>query len=316
VWADVAARYSINADWTAITGYSMGGMGSFKLAEQFPDLFAVAQPTVGYSASTSATTTGLVPSLRNIPFLMWNMATDELVPESSYVPTAQALDAAGYRYELDIYAPGDHLTLAINDEYAPAAAFLGTRTVDRNPPHVTFAFNPALNYPGFGFVADHAYWLHALKQRDPAQPIGTVDVFSHGFGTGDPVASPTQYGTGTLTGGTFPTIAYTSQARTWGAAPSIPIADELDIKATNVSSVSVNVRRAHVDCRAALHVVTDGPLVVTLDGCSNRTSYWGGALPAISAPEAPQPLLLVVPALAVSAATAKRRRRALPLSVR
>ena len=33
----------------SITGYSMGGFGTFKLAEQFPDLFARAQPTVGDS---------------------------------------------------------------------------------------------------------------------------------------------------------------------------------------------------------------------------------------------------------------------------
>ena len=37
----------------SITGYSMGGFGTFKLAEQFPDLFARAQPTVGDSDATT-----------------------------------------------------------------------------------------------------------------------------------------------------------------------------------------------------------------------------------------------------------------------
>ena len=72
-----------------ITGYSMGGIGTFKLAEQFPDLFARAQPTVGDSEDND-----MVASLRNIPVLMWNAAADELVPETSYLPTAQALDDA------------------------------------------------------------------------------------------------------------------------------------------------------------------------------------------------------------------------------
>ena len=49
VWADVARRYKLDPEWTVITGYSMGGIGTFKLAEQFPDLFARAQPTVGDS---------------------------------------------------------------------------------------------------------------------------------------------------------------------------------------------------------------------------------------------------------------------------
>jgi hypothetical protein len=279
VWADVAARYPLNPDWTVATGYSMGGMGTFKLAEEFPDLFAKAQPTVGYSASTSATTSGLAPSLRNIPVLMWNMATDELVPENSYLPTAQALDTAGYRYQLDIYSPGDHLTLAINDQYAPAAAFLGTTTVNRNPAHVTYVVDPALDYANLGFVADHAYWLSGVVERSATQATGTVDVFSHGFGVEDPTASATQHGAGTLTGGTFPAIGYASRSKTGRAAPSIPVADALDINATHVSTVTVNPTRASVDCNATLHVTTDGPLIVTLAGCPNGTSYWAGAVP-------------------------------------
>src|SRR5258708_9030121 len=134
----------------------MGGYGTFRMAEQVPDLFARAQSTVGASADNN-----LIPSLRNIPVQMWNMATDELVPETSYLPTAQALDNADYRYELDIFSPGDHLTLAINDQFAPPAAFLGTTTVDRNPAHVTYALDPGLDYPQLGFVAEHAYWLSA-----------------------------------------------------------------------------------------------------------------------------------------------------------
>jgi predicted esterase len=275
VWADVAARYPLDPDWTVITGYSMGGMGAFKLAEQFPDLFAKAQPTVGYSASTSATTDGLIASLRNIPFLMWNMATDELVPESSYLPSAEALDRHGYRYELDVYSPGDHLTLAVNDQYAPAAAFLGNTSVRPNPAHVTYVVDPALDYPSLGFVADHAYWLSGIRERDTTQATGTIDVFSHGFGTGDAAPSATQSGSGTLSGGTFPAIGYASTYKTWAPAPSIPVADVLDINATNVSAVTVYPARAHVDCNATLNVTTDGPLTVTLAGCANGTSSWG-----------------------------------------
>src|SRR5437868_475508 len=129
----------------------MGGIGTFKLGEQFPDLFARAHSTVGDSSDN-----GLVPSLRNLPIVMWNMAVDELVPPASYLPTAQALDAAGYRYELDVFSPGEHLTLAINDQYSPAAAFLDLAIVDRDPAHVTFVVDPALDYPALGFVADHA----------------------------------------------------------------------------------------------------------------------------------------------------------------
>ena len=265
VWADVAQHYHLNPDWTVITGYSMGGYGTFKLAEEFPDLFAKAQPTVGCNPSAA---NALVPSLRNVPVLMWNMATDELVPESCYLPTAMALDGAGYRYELHIHAPGEHLTLAINDQFQPAADFLGETLVDRNPPHVTFVVDPAWDYPKLGFVADHAYWLSDIKERSTATATGTIDVFSHGFGLGDPAASSTQEGAGTLTGGTLPAIAYVSQAKTWGPAPAAPVQDVLDINATNIGAVTIDPARARVDCSAKLNITSDGPLKVTLAGCS------------------------------------------------
>lgn len=265
VWADVARHYRLDPDWTVVSGYSMGGMGSFKLATQFPDLFARLQSTVGYSAVQ-----GLVPSLRNVPVQMWNMATDELVPEASYYPTAMGLDSAGYRYTLQVFTPGEHLTLAINDQFQPAADFLGTDRVDRNPAHVTYVVDPALDYPALGFVADHAYWLSGLRTRSSG--TGTIDVVSHGFGVGDPTPSSTAYGAGALTGGTLPAIAYASQGRSWGPVPAAPVADVLDVNATNIAAVTIDPIRARVDCAAKVNLTSDGPTAVTLTGCPNASS--------------------------------------------
>jgi pimeloyl-ACP methyl ester carboxylesterase len=261
VWADVARRYKLDPAWTVIAGYSMGGIGTFKLGEQFPDLFARAQPTVGDSSDE-----GMVASLRNIPVLMWNASADELVPPSSYLPTAQALDDAGYRYELDVFN-GEHLTLAINDQFAPAAKFLGTTKVNRNPAHVTYVADPSLDEPELSFVADHAYWVSRIRTRDGGQ--GTVDAFSYGFGKGDPAASLTQSGAGTLEGGNLGTLTFSRQFKTWGPAPQIPSADRIDLTATNVSSLTINPMRAHVDCNVDLHVTSDGPIAVTLAGCDD-----------------------------------------------
>jgi hypothetical protein len=260
VWADVARRYKLDPDWTVITGYSMGGFGTFKLAEQFPDLFARAQPTVGRSDDTN-----MIASLRNIPVLMWNASADELVPPTSYLPTADELDRLGYRYELDIYT-AEHLTLAIHDQYAPAAEFLGTAKVDRNPPHVTFVADPNLDHADLGFVADHAYWLSGVKTRDTGAQ-GTVDAFSHGAGKGDPIASATQFGAGTLGGGNLGTLAFSRQYKTWGPVPPNPVADRIDLKATNVSAVTINPKRAGVSCNVDVRVTSDGPLTVNLAGC-------------------------------------------------
>jgi len=263
VWADIARHYDLDPTWRTIAGYSLGGLGTFKLAEQFPDLFARAQPTVGASTDDD-----LIDSLRNIPVLMWNGASDELVGPEMYVPTQQRLDQLGYRYELDVFEPGEHNSLAINDEFDQAAAFLGDATVDRNPSHVTFVAKPSLYLPKLDYVADHAYWLSGVAVRDASAGSGRIDVISHGFGASEPDPTATASGAGTITGGyLLPQYPYTSQSKAWGPGPPGPLADVLDVSASNVRSVTVNAPRARVSCSAKLMLETDGPLDVVLAGC-------------------------------------------------
>jgi hypothetical protein len=258
--ADAAAHYRLDPSRAALTGYSMGGIGTFQLGEQFPDLF-------GKAFSISGTdNTGMPGNLRNLPVLMWNMVADEEVPIAGPEQTAKALDAAGYRYELDEFAPGEHNTFALNDEYGPAASFLAADPLARNPAHVTFSVDPAIDFPALGLVADHAYWVSGLKARS-AGSTGSIDAVTHGFGTGDPAPSGTQHRAGTVTGGMLPAIAYAGQFQTWGPVPSAPRADVLEIKATNLATATVDPVRAGLDCHAQVNVTTDGPLELTLAGC-------------------------------------------------
>jgi hypothetical protein len=168
--------------------------------------------------------------------------------------------------------------LAINDQYAPAADFLGTAKVDRNPAHVTYAVDVSRNHPELGVNGDHAYWLSRVKLRGGSG--GEVDARSHGFGQGDPSASTTQIGSGSLTGGNLGPIAFDSRAKTWGAAPGEPKANEIDVTAKNVSSATISVGRARVDCAVKLNITSDGPIAIALSGC-NRTVHGdaGGPLP-------------------------------------
>jgi predicted esterase len=285
VWADVARRYHLNPGWTSISGYSMGGVGTLKLGSQFPDLFARAQPTVGFETNND-----VLASLRNIPVLMWNNHGDELADEALFTATADKLDSLGYRYELDAFQPcanpncsplfPNHLQLAVNDQYAPAAAFLGTARVHRNPAHVTYVLDAARNHKNLGLVGNHAYWIGGLRLRDPSQtgptgdPEGDVNARSLGFGRGDPAASHTRVGAGQLKGGNLGTLIFTRQFRTWGKAPRIAQRDEIDINATNIAAATVNVHRAHVDCHAQVKVQADGPMSINLGGC-DRTIHAG-----------------------------------------
>jgi hypothetical protein len=282
VWADVASHYSLNPSFTDIAGYSMGGYGTYKFTSQFPELFARAQPTVGppglgvwippaepQPGGNQSLTERMLASVRNVPFLIWDETTDELVPIAGVLEQVKTFDSLGYRYEFDQFSAGDHLTLAINDEYAPAAAFLGTETVNRDPSHVSYAYNPTMDFSADGTTAGHAYWVYGISLRNAGgtAPLGTVDVRSEGFGVADPTPSETQHGAGVLTGGQVPAIPFTSQSKTWSAPAAAPVQDALDIQASNVSHVTIDAKRARVSCSARLNVTSDGPLSVTLADC-------------------------------------------------
>jgi hypothetical protein len=146
VWADVARRFDLDPRWTAVAGYSMGGYGTYKFATQFPDLFARAQPTVGppglgvwvppgdpEPGGAASNTNRMLASVRHIPFLIWDGTVDELVPVPGPMAQVQTFDDLGYRYVFDLFTTADHFALAANDQYAPAAKFLGAHRVNRNP---------------------------------------------------------------------------------------------------------------------------------------------------------------------------------------
>jgi predicted esterase len=277
VWNDVAHRYHLNPNYTEITGYSMGGIGTFKLGAQFPDLFARAQPTVGAEEVNA-----VIPSLRNLPVLMWNNSADELVNPALYQPTAMKLSSLGYRYELDVFQPcanpkcsplfPNHLELAINDQFAPAAKFLGKAMVNRNPAHVTYVVDPARSRPQYGVVGDHAYWVSGLKLRSASGNTGQIDALSHGFGVGDAKPSAQKAGVGTLTGGHLGTLTFTRTSKTWGSVPKAKRSDAITIVASNIAKMSIAVGRAKVNCHVKLKITTDGPIAVSLPAC-HRTVH-------------------------------------------
>ncbi len=290
VWADVARHYRLDPGWTSISGYSMGGYGTYKFAAQFPDLFARANPVVGppglgvwvppappQPGGDASNTNRMLASVRNIPFLIWDGTEDELVPVLGATTQAQTFDGLGYRYVYDLFTGADHFALALNDQFAPAASFLGTYRVDRNPAHVTYVVNPKMDFAAAGTVADHAYWLSGLKLRNSSgnAPLGKVDARSDAFGHGDPVKNPTQTKAGALQGGNLAAMPYVERSKSWGAAPQTTARNVLHLNVHNLAQVTVSTARARLSCHSTLAVTTDGPLTVTLAGCG-RTLHFGG----------------------------------------
>jgi hypothetical protein len=282
-WADVARHFRFDPGYTAISGWSMGGYGTYKLLAQFPDLFARALPDIGCVSAetgwpgeptppisgTGAEIAPLVASYRNVPILSANGNADLLCLTSSQQQVLDRLTALRYPFDWRWYVGG-------HGPYYPtaaeSAAFLGSARVDPDPPHVTYVLNGVMNEPRWGLATDHVYWLGGLRLRDPAADgeRGTVDVFSHGFGVTDAQPAPIQ-----ATSGASGPFSYTGTVESWLPAEQISPADALDLSLSNISDVTVDVVRARVDCNVRLNVTSDGPATVRLAGCDRAVSVAG-----------------------------------------
>ena len=260
-WADVARHYRLDSSWSTVSGYSMGGFGTFRMLARWPDLFSRGFSVVGAPGSVD----DQLASLRNTPLLSWNSGADELVNLNTTRETIDALTAAGVRFEEHVHLTADHLTLAANDQYAPGATWLGQDAVDRNPFHVTYVVDPTEDAAATTVVADHAYWLSGLRGH------GTIDALSKAFGTTSPLVLPVTPGAGALTGGEIPALPFVSETRYWGNPGSTRKADVLVLSSRGITAVTIDATRARLSCQATLRVTTDVPLKVTL--CGTTRTY-------------------------------------------
>jgi dienelactone hydrolase len=278
-WADVARHYHLDPSLTDISGFSMGGGGTYKLSERWPDLFARAMATAAAPFDGGFQSQWMAP-LRNVPVMTWIGQWDEGAASQGDLLTneqqEQAMGAAGLRFIYDIFPGADHTTVWTNDQYAPVAAFFGEARVDLNPPHVSYVVDPSSDFPAAEDVGNHAYWVSDLTLRDPTKPAH-VDALSLGFGKGDPTPSGNQSSQGVLSGGHHGPMPYLQDQQSWVEAPQIPASDQLQITASNLSSITIDATRARLDCNATLDVKTDGPVQITLadclDGASKTTTY-------------------------------------------
>lgn len=266
VWADVARRYKLDPEWTIVTGYSMGGFGTYRMLARWPDLFARGFSIVGIPGSHSD---DQLASLRNTPIMAWNSGADELVNISESEQAVKDLTDAGLRFQEFLFPAADHLTLATNDWYVPGVEWLGDHRVDINPPHVTYVVDPKEDSTDARAVGDHAYWTSGLAVRDPKDGrTGTFDARSDAFGVGDPEPTGVQDGAGVLEGGYHGPMPYRDRKQDWKPAPQTAKADRLVVNAANISTATVDAGRAGLSCAPELQVKSDGPLDLTI-ACSH-----------------------------------------------
>lgn len=263
VWADVARLYHLNPDRVAMTGISMGGIGSFRLAARYPDLFGRIMPVVAAASDYL----DLLPSLRNVPVMMWTALLDELQNVVWTEETIAALADLGYRLDVWRFETWDHLTSSTNDHYQPGADFLLLDRVERNPVQVTYVLKPAEDESRVDVIADKAYWLSDMRLRDVSLASGKVDAITEGLGRAPATPLALAQTIGIYSGGHHEPAPYTQRVYDWAEAPSQQAADRLHISVSNIGQLTVHPQRAGLTCSAELLIESDGPIDVQLAGC-------------------------------------------------
>ncbi len=94
---DVAAHYAVDPDRVYLTGFSMGGYGTWCVAMAHPDRFAAIAPICGGGEPSRA------PLLKDLPIWVFHGAQDTVVPLSESNDMVEALQACGGNVRLTVY---------------------------------------------------------------------------------------------------------------------------------------------------------------------------------------------------------------------
>ncbi|MGI8438681.1 MAG: hypothetical protein ACR2NV_00505 [Thermoleophilaceae bacterium] len=290
-WRDVASRFPLDSERVALTGYSMGGYGTYKLGVEYPDLFGRAFTTVGPPArgvwpapappsdpesgrfTQFTNTQPRLESLRWVPFLNWIEMADDLVPFIGPKEQQRRFDELGLRSRLLTFQGGEHLTLATVDGWKEAADFLGEAEVKRDPSRVSYAFMPDADAPDLGLVHDHAYWVSDLRVRDRSGDPGTdpargeIDARSLAFGEGDPSLRRIFTPSRRVDGPPDPFNIAMEEGTDWTGLAQRDGENALDLRLENVERARIAGSRARLDSERDIRVrlESDGDAEVRLD---------------------------------------------------
>ncbi|HET9733474.1 MAG TPA: hypothetical protein VFP54_12440 [Acidimicrobiales bacterium] len=297
VWRQMAGAFDLDPDVTTLTGYSMGGWASYKLAEEYPDLFGQAMPlegpvicglrvsgqVEGYAGGTQCTSDGdstpLLKNLEWIPYVMTCGVADELVPYTGCNANADALRAmTPTPFRVDEFTETeDHLVYPTQNDFTAPDSRLDRPPAARTrvPGSFTFAFYPDLiSGPGgidgagaagqIGPTGD--YWLSGLSGRYRA-PGALATVTADSGALPHPVITASR----SVSAGAPGPTGYVEENETWHKGPAPPPRQVAAIDLTDVATVTVDTVTAGLRC-AALTVRTNGPVMVTLTGVRPRTA--------------------------------------------
>ncbi len=99
---EIEKKYRVDTDRVYLTGLSMGGFGTWTLAEKYPQRFAAIAPICGGSERIVAN------RLKKVPVWAFHGAKDNIVPPARSQEMVEAVKKAGGDAKLTVYPDADH----------------------------------------------------------------------------------------------------------------------------------------------------------------------------------------------------------------
>jgi pimeloyl-ACP methyl ester carboxylesterase len=294
--ADATRRFDVDEDRVVLTGYSLGGVGTFRLAELYPDRWAGAIEFVGaddlaaFGAIQDLGGTPTLPNslenLRNLPFRMAHARLDELeLLLGGIQPDKAAAQLVLLGYDVRYWQAllRDHLTFPVGLVECEIDAAIARGRV-RNPARVTYSQEPALashdEGSGLDVPHDRAYWVSGLTARAGVSKPGdkaTVDVTSLARGDRSPIAQPMVAVQQNLLQaqdvcGPNPEVrtgdVWTLVGQQLVPGPAQPTSNGFEGTLTGVASVELDLARMAIDLARPVggRISTDGPTRLVLRG--------------------------------------------------
>lgn len=103
---EIMAKYPIDKNRVYLTGLSMGGWGSWKLADEHPELFAAVAPVCG--PMNRPTLSRACEQLSNKPIWIFHGALDDIVPLENSTTMFQKLKTCNNQVHYTIFEGDNH----------------------------------------------------------------------------------------------------------------------------------------------------------------------------------------------------------------
>lgn len=309
---DAIARYRADPDRVVLSGVSMGGFGTFRLAVRRPDRWSVAVPIIGTGASDQSVFGDVVPrpllaslfspygfpggqaelleNVLNLPMRLVNGQLDPLVDNVLSTADVVALDRLGYDYRSWVLLRRHH-------EFDPS--FMNCVLVDAvrarrdtHPARVVFSVEPAIERTdpstGLDLIYDRAYWVSEVRPRPDVPQGDKASLSATSLARADRVRSARRVvGAGqNITGGADlcgPNDAVRS-GDAWRELGTVleagrrqRVTNGLTLALSRIAHATIDVGDAGVRTDRAVTVATsgDGPSAVVLRGTwPSRVGVW------------------------------------------